>query len=166
MREVTEEEFNERKRLSEERRAAKQQAATDRAEAIANGEQVEPILRNGRQGKGEWVNGVYFMDDFDPQEYLRIVAQVSSPKRDPDVEFIKLLSAKFPHLAYLEKEDLLTAACSILFDHDPDMLLSRACQMLESLQGMKSVPCGTLVSRYRRQPEISGSTQSLKMEDL
>jgi hypothetical protein len=162
---LTEDVFQARKKAAEERRIVKAEEAADLAEAIANGE-IDSPLRNGRQGKGEWVNGVYFMDDFDPQEYLRIVAQVSSPKRDPDVEFIKLLSAKFPHLAYLEKEDLLTAACSILFDHDPDLLLSRACQMLESLQGMKSVPCGTLVSRYRRQPEISGSTQSLKIEDL
>jgi hypothetical protein len=166
MREVTEEEFNERKRLSEERRAAKQQAALRRAEAIERGEPVEPLHRNGRQGKGEWRDGVYRMDDFDPISYLRLIDDMETPARvDPDVAFINKLSEKFPHLDPTDREAFLTAVCSRLFQNDPDRLLNRACQLLESL-GAYRTPCGTLVSKYRRLPTTSGSSQSLKPEDL
>jgi hypothetical protein len=171
--ELTEELFQQRKAAADERRAAKQkrearaQEVEDRARAIANGEEVEPILRNGRQGAGEWRSGVYFMDDFDPETYLRLIDEMDTPVAvDPDAAFIQLLSAKFPTLQHLAEEELLIAACSRLFDDDPDKLLSRACQKLEALQGLKAVPCGVLVSRYRRQPETSGSSQSLNMEDL
>jgi hypothetical protein len=166
MREVTEEEFNERKRLSEERRAAKQQAATDRAGAIERGEPVEPLHRNGRQGKGEWRDGVYRIDNFDPIAYLRLIDDMEAPVRiDPDTAFIEKLSAKFPHLDTTDREAFLTAACSSLFEDDPDRLLGRACQLLESL-GAYRVPCGSLVSKYRRLPTTSGSSQSLKPEDF
>jgi hypothetical protein len=166
---LTEEMFQERKEAARIKREEKRQAAEDRAEAMANGEHVEPLLRNGRQGAGEWRAGVYFMDDFDPIDYLQAIAELNSqtPVRvDPDTAFIALLATKFPHLAHLAEEELLIAACSILFVSDPDRLLGRACQKLEALQGLKSVSCGELVSRYRRQPTVSGSSQSLTIEDL
>jgi hypothetical protein len=145
-------EFAEKKAAADERRAAKQQAALDRAEAIERGEEVESILRNGRQGKGEWVNGVYFMDDFDPETYLRQINEMKTPVPvDPEVAFINLLAERFPHLKHLEKVEFLTAACSILFDDDEEKLLSRTCQMLETITG-HTAPCGTLVTRYRRLP--------------
>jgi hypothetical protein len=66
-------EFEEKKAAADERRAARQQAAARRAEAIANGEPVEPIRRNGREGAGYWSEGVYVMDPMpSPEEYLRI----------------------------------------------------------------------------------------------
>jgi hypothetical protein len=167
---LTEELFQQRKEAARLKREARAQEVEDRARAIANGEEVEPILRNGRQGKGEWRSGIYFPDlREDPQAYLQLIADLDAqtPARvNPDVAFIKRLSAKFPTLQHLAEEELLIAACSRLFDNDPDKLLSRACQKLEALQGLKSVSCGELVSRYRRQPEVSGSSQSLKTEDL
>jgi hypothetical protein len=165
---LTEEVFQARKKAAEERRAIKAEEAATLAEMVEKGEIDQP-LRNGRQGKGEWRDGVYRMDDFDPIAYLRLIDDLNAktPARvDPDVAFIQLLSAKFPTLQHLAEEELLIAACSRLFDADPDKLLSRACQKLEALQGLKSVSCGELVSRYRRQPEASGSNQSLTREDI
>jgi hypothetical protein len=166
--ELTEELFNERKEAARLKREEKQQAAIDRAEAIANGEQVEPLRRNGKQGAGYWADGVYRMDPMpSPEEYLRITAKhaKSFTQPDLDVALIEKLSAKFPHLDPTDRYAFLTAACSSLFEDDPDRLLGRACQLLESL-GAYRTPCGTLVSKYRRLPTTTGSSQSLKIEDL
>jgi hypothetical protein len=165
--ELTEEVFQARKKAAEERRAIKAEEAATLAEMIEKGEIDQP-LRNGRQGKGEWRDGVYRMDNFDPIAYLRLIADLNAktPARvDPDVAFIQKLAAKFPHLDSTDREAFLTAVCSRLFEDDPDRLLGTAVQKLEALTGYK-ISAGELVSKYRRLPATTGSSQSLKQEDF
>jgi hypothetical protein len=161
------EEFELKREAARLKRIVKEEEAATLAEMVANGE-IEAPRRNGRQGKGEWREGVYRMDDFNPTAYLQLIAELDAktPARvDPDTAFLMLLAELLPEIAHLPKEEFLTAACSILFENDPDRLLNRACQLLESL-GAYRTPCGTLVTRYRRLPATTGSSRSLKPEDL
>jgi hypothetical protein len=161
----TEEVFQARKKAAEERRAIKAEEAATIAEMVSSGE-IDAPRRNGRQGKGEWRDGVYRIDNFDPTSYLQLIAELdATPVRDPETAFLMRLAELFPNIAHLPTQEFLTAACSILFENDPDRLLNRACQLLESL-GAYRTPCGTLVTRYRRLPATTGSSRSLKPEDI
>jgi hypothetical protein len=162
------EEFELKREAARLKRIVKEEEAATIAEMVASGE-IDAPRRNGRQGKGEWRDGVYFPDlRKDPQAYLQLIADLDAQTPapvDPDTAFLMRLAELLPEIARLPTEEFLTAACSILFENDPDRLLSRACQLLESL-GAYRTPCGTLVTRYRRLPTTSGSSQSLKSEDL
>jgi hypothetical protein len=159
-------EFEQKKEAARIKRELKAEEAATIAEMVASGE-IDAPRRNGRQGKGEWRDGVYRMDNFDPIAYLRLIDDLAkTPARvDPDVAFIQKLSVKFPHLDTTDRYAFLTAACSSLFENDPDRLLGIVIQKLESLTGYK-ISAGELVSRYRRLPTTTGSSQSLKPEDL
>jgi hypothetical protein len=159
------EEFELKREAARLKRIVKEEEAATLAEMIANGD-IDAPRRNGRQGKGEWRDGVYRIDNFDPTSYLQLIAELdATPVRDPETAFLMRLAELFPNIAHLPTQEFLTAACSILFENDPDRLLSRACQLLESL-GAYRTPCGTLVTRYRRLPTTTGSSQSLKIEDI
>jgi hypothetical protein len=159
------EQFELKREAARLKRIVKEEEAATIAEMVASGE-IDAPRRNGRQGAGEWRDGVYRMDNFNAAAYLQLIAELdATPVRDPETAFLMRLAELFPNIAHLPTQEFLTAACSILFENDPDRLLNRACQLLESL-GAYRTPCGTLVTRYRRLPATTGSSRSLKPEDL